>query len=250
MFVSTALVLSVLGFDQVQASRGSNTTLTQRRAASIRFAPRFLRGANRKLRYTIKAKYPQAIGATDERTQKLNQAIKDLIIEQINAFKKDFEAPEQRMGTLGSYFDTSYTVTLATNDLVSIHFTIDTYFEGAAHPNYNSLVFNYDLKSGRVLNLADLFKPNSNYLKLISDYAIKTLVKKLGPDSDKDWIEKGAGATDENYKAWNLTSRGVKVTFDPYQVASYAEGQHEMVIPYSALKGVIDPAGPLAAVVK
>ena len=130
--------------------------------------------------------------------------------------------------------------------MVSVSFVINTYFEGAVHGNYSDIAFNYDLKLGRSLNLADLFKPNSNYLKVISGYSIKALKKVLGPNPDTEWIERGAGASEENYRNWNITSKGLEVGFDPYEVASYAEGPHEVIIPYRILEAVIDPAGPLA----
>jgi hypothetical protein len=247
--ISITLVLSVLNFGQahvVASNTSSSLPSAQARAARIRFAPRFIRGANRKLRYTIKAKYPQAVGASDARIQKLNQAIRDLIAGQVNEFKKDFQTLQERTWSSGSTFEADYSVLHSANEIVSVAFIIQTYFEGAAHGNYNSLVFNYDLNSGQLLKLADLFKPNSNYLKLISDYSIKALTKEFGTNADTEWIQRGAGASEENYKSWNITGKGLSVGFDPYQVASYAEGPHEVVIPYSVLKNVIDPAGPLA----
>jgi len=249
--ISITLVVSV--FAQVNAV-GANATsglpAAQARAASIRFVPRFIRAANKRLRYTIKAKYPQAIGARDERIAKLNLAIKESITKQVNDFKKDFEAPEDRPVSFGSSFESAYIIVHSANNIVSIDFAIETYFEGAAHGNHNSLVFNYDLYSGQMLTLGDLFKSNSNYGKLISDYSIKALTKKLGSDADSDWIRQGAAPTGENYKNWNISRTGLKVTFDPYQVASYAAGPHEVIVPYSILKNVIDPHGPLARLVK
>jgi hypothetical protein len=252
ILISITLVLSVLNFGQARAIGANASSVSppgQARSASIRFAPRFIRAANRRLRYTIKAKYPQAVGAADARIQKLNQAIRDLITGQVNDFKKDFQTPQERTFSSGSTFEAEYSVLHSASDIVSIAFIIETYFEGAMHGNYNSLTFNYDLNSGKMLKLADLFKPNSNYLKLISDYSVKALTKEL-PDPDTEWIQKGAGASEENYKSWNITGKGLSVGFDPYQVASYAEGPHEVVIPYSVLKNVVDLDGPLAKIAR
>ncbi|MDT4955253.1 MAG: hypothetical protein QOJ02_3391 [Acidobacteriota bacterium] len=248
--ISVMLVLSICNIGQTEASAVSLQARRGGGGASLRFAPRFIRAANRKLRYTVKAKYPQATGVLDARLEKLNQAIKNLITGEVHGFTKDFHAPEERTFSAGSTFESGYSVVLATNDLVSIDFVIETYFEGAIHGNNNSLVFNYDLNLGRSLSLAELFKPNSNYLKVISDYSIKALRKQLTPDPDDDWIGKGASASEENYKNWNITRRGLMITFDPYQVASFAEGPHEVVVPYSVLKNVIDPAGPLAKIAR
>lgn len=242
--ISIMLVLSIFNIRQTKA--GVNSPQERRGSASLRFIPRVIRASNKRLKYTIKAKYPQVSGKLDARLVKLNQALRNLITGEVNSFRKDFRAPEERTFSEGSSFESSYAVDLATNNLVSIEFVIETYFEGAVHGNNDALVFNYDLNLGRSLSLAELFKPNSNYLNLISDYCIKALRKELAPDPDDDWIGRGAGASRENYKNWNITRRGLQITFDPYQVASFAEGPHQVLVPYSVLKSVIDPQGPLA----
>ncbi|HKQ52267.1 MAG TPA: DUF3298 domain-containing protein [Pyrinomonadaceae bacterium] len=246
--ISIALVLGGAGAG-VPARAVSQAA--QRSSAAVKFVPRQIRQASRRLRYTVKAKYPQAVGAArDARLARLNQELRKLTVEQVGGFTEDFAAPEERMGAAGSYFESEYTVTLATQDLVSVWFGVSSYYEGAAHPNHNALTFNYDLRTGKQLKLADLFKPNSDYLKVISDYAIKDLTGQIrgemsGDDPDTDWIREGAGPKEENYQSWNLSPKGLEINFDPYQVASYAAGPHEVVIPLSALQDVLDPDGPL-----
>jgi hypothetical protein len=250
-FIATTLVLSGLCFSQIKnvgASTRSGLASVQARASSIRFAARFIRGANGRRRYTIKAKYPQAVGTGAARLVKLNQVITDLITKEVNQFKKEAGPPEGPRLTSISSFESDYTVGLATGDLVSISLFINTYFEGAAHGLDRTVVLNYDLSSGRVLKLADLFKPKSNYLKLISDYSIKAIKEELGADADNDWIQRGAEATEENYKNWNITRKGLEIYFERYQVAPYVTPPPDIVIPYGDLKNVIDPAGPLARV--
>lgn len=245
--VSVAFVLSALNLVQTNAVASLNIVSPQaQRRASIRFVPRLIRQSNKKLRYTVKARYPQAVGAArDARLVKMNQALKSMATKEVGEFSKDFVAPDEVMGSSESYYDSDYIVSLAANDLVSIAWGVSTYYEGAAHPNHYTLAFNYDLKAGRTLSLADLFKPDSNYLKVMSDYTVKALMKKMSPDPDADWIQRGAGPEAENYKSWNIKREGLEITFDPYQVASYAEGEHVVVIPYNALKNVIDPNGAL-----
>src|SRR5437868_5228530 len=106
--ISTALMLSAISFTQTscgaEASRGSS--FGQRGKAAVRFVMRQIKESNTKLRYTITAKYPQSISARDARFERLNHAIKSLITEQVADFKKNFEAPEERMDTVGSYLDT------------------------------------------------------------------------------------------------------------------------------------------------
>lgn len=249
--ISIVLVLSVFSVGQAseRVNAAAGLPLMQHGRAAVRFVPRQISEANKRLRYTIKAKYPQAVGAgQDTRLMKLNQELRKLINKEVAEFRSDFKTPGERLGPTGSYYDSEYWVNLATNDLVSISFGISTFGEGAAHPNHSTHVFNYDLNAGRLLNLSDLFKPNSNYLSVISSYTIGELKKKFAPDPDVEWIERGAGANEDNYKAWGLTRNGLEITFDPYQVASYAEGEHVVVVPYSVLKDLIDPSGPLPAI--
>jgi hypothetical protein len=147
----------------------------------------------------------------------------------------------------GSDIYMGYDVLLATNDLISVEFDISNYEAGAAHPSNYSTVLNYDLKAGKALKLADLFKPGSDYLNRISRYAVADLKKQAGSDEyDSEWLEKGAAPEADNYKSWNISKKGIAVTFDPYQVASYAEGPKHVVVPYSELKEVIRPDGALA----
>lgn len=231
------------------AGPGHAFSSVQRTGAALRLAPRQISESNKRLRYTIKVRYPQAVGAgNNPGLRKLNQELRQFIEEEVGAFKKEFSAPDEPTFGGESTFDSRYQVEFSNSGLVSIGFIINTYFEGAIHGQYNIIVFNYDLTSGRRLSLSDLFKPGSNYLGLISDYAVKSLRKKLNPDPEFDWILSGAGAEEKNYRSWNITREGLEVTFNPYQVASYAEGPQVVIIPYGALKDVIAPRGPLSRI--
>lgn len=248
VIISIALVV---GGIVAAAPASAISYASQRGGAAVKFVPRQIRAANRRFRYTVKARYPQAAGAArDPRLAKMNRELLKMVTSGVTEFRSNFKTYEKPMGPAGSYYDSSYVVTLATNDLVSVAFGISTFGEGAAHPNHNTITFNYDLRAGKELKLADLFKPNSDYLKVVSDYAIKDLTEQLrgemsGDDPDTDWIREGAGPKEENYRSWNLSPKGLEINFDPYQVASYAAGPHEVIIPLSALKDVLDPNGPL-----
>jgi hypothetical protein len=146
-------------------------------------------------------------------------------------------------------------VALASDELISVEFNIGGYYAGAAHPNSYTEVINFDAKNGRVLKLADLFKPRAKYLQTISAYAIKDLKaqsKTEGPDSmlTDETIQGGAGPDAKNYKSWTITRKGLAITFDSYQVAPYAAGPQQVLIPYSALKDLINPDGALGRFVK
>jgi hypothetical protein len=122
------------------------------------------------------------------------------------------------------------------------------YVSGYAHPNNFGNTYTYDLRTGLVIKMADLFKANSNYLPTIADYAKAAMNAKFADSSSSDqaaWIENGTAPTGDNYKNFLISQEGFVVLFDPYQVAPYAAGEQRVVIPYAALERFVDPGGLL-----
>lgn len=210
---------------------------------------------NKTLKYEIAAAYPQLTGSTDANYEKFNQTVRGLIGRKVSDFKKEMqpdaddddasdETPIEE--TLGSDIIVSYAVALAKDDLIGIEFTVSSYSAGAAHPNSYTEVVNFDLKNGKSIKLADLFTPGSKYLQTLSTYCIQDLKKQAkdqGADAmlDEDWIKRRAGAELTNYDNWTITKKGLRITFDPYQVAAYAAGPQSVEVPYSALKEILKP---------
>lgn len=216
------------------------------------------KSSDKKLRYEIETALPQISGADSARVEKFNQAVANLVAARAGEFRKavdemareDASAAKQGVKPISSTSLTnslgvSYEVTAANKDFISILFSFFE-FTGGAHPNTTTESFNYDLNRNAPVNLADLFTPNSNYLKVISDYAVKELKKLETVDNP----EEGAGPKLDNFHSWNITFAGLKITFDRYQVGAYAVGEHEVVVPYSVLKPIINPDGILAQFAK
>ena len=213
---------------------------------------------NKKLNYEIAAQYPQLTGGNNPNLEKFNQAARAAVTRKVAGFKKDM-TPEEGENTeetrpedsMGSDLTISYTVALAQDDLVSIDFEVSSYFQGAAHPNSYSDTLNYDLKNGKVLKLADLFKPGAKYLQAIANYCIADLKNQA---TEKgllaEEIEKGAAAKADNYLGWTMTKKGLGIDFDPYQVGPYAAGPQFVLVPYSNLKDLINPDGPIGQFAK
>jgi hypothetical protein len=206
---------------------------------------------SKKPKYDIDINYPQITGTGPAGVSEFNHEAESLARKTVADFKKDIASlePARSHSDSGSEISMNYEVTLATPDLISVLVSIGEYSAGAAHPNGFSVSINYALKSNRKLALTDLFLPGKPYLSAISRYSIAKLKSKLTDSPDLDWINRGAGPKLENYKNWNMTSTGLEITFDDYQVASHAEGPQLVFIPYSELKSLINPDGPLAGLV-
>jgi hypothetical protein len=203
---------------------------------------------------TLAAEYPELSGS-GAGIAGFNQLAKARVTRSLADFKKDlagFTAEDiKQMGEVGSYIEIGYDVEYADDDLISVNFGEDTY-TGGAHPNHNTFTITYDLKQGRELKLADLFKPGSKYLAAIADYATRDLQGRKDPESGEnlglaqDIWEDGVKPTADNYRNWNITKKGLLIIFPPYQVAAYAFGPQTVIVPYSHLKDIARPDGPLA----
>ncbi|MGH9843408.1 MAG: DUF3298 and DUF4163 domain-containing protein [Blastocatellia bacterium] len=247
----------------------------------LQLADKKLKDGGKKVRYEIASRLPQLTGEDAAKAEKFNKTVNNFVAKRTGEFKKTAiemikeeadaakttapppaetkpeekpeakpeakpESPAPAPAALRPYaMDVSYTVTAAGKDFISIlfYFYEDT---GGAHPNTTTASFNYDINRGEALKLADLFTMKANYLKVISDYCIKELKKLKTVDS----ADEGASAKLENFDSWNIAPSGLRITFDRYQVAAYAAGDHEVVVPYSVLKPIIKPDGMLAPYAK
>jgi hypothetical protein len=215
---------------------------------------------NRRISESVKAKrldlnaeYPELTGGAS--VSGFNQIVKARVTKEVADFKKQMmasSAADLKMLPEGvnNYIEISYNIEYADNDLISVNFLASN-FTGGAHPNYGYFTITYDLKNGRELRLADLFKPGARYLQTVSEYATKDLQSRKMPDSDEnmglaqDLFADGAKPKAENYQSWNMTKKGLMFTFDPYQVGPYAAGSHTVIVPYAKLKEMAKPDGAL-----
>jgi hypothetical protein len=226
--------------------------------AAVRVTPKVIKEANKEKHYTLDAEYPQIEG--DPRFEKFNREARGLVTKDVAAFKTAETVPESGATdetpaeALDSTLDIGYEIRHATDDLISVEFTEGEYSSGAAHGNSSTTVLNYDVKNGKKLTLADLFNPKAKYLTVISAYCVKELKDRSKKDKDsmldEDMMQSGASPRADNYRAWSITKNGLWITFDPYQVAAYAAGPQHVLVPYSALKDILKPDGPVAALAK
>lgn len=220
-------------------------------SGDVELVGKAIKETNKKLMYEINAQYPQLNGGSNPNFPKFNQASRTAVMKDVAEFKKAM-APEEGEepppeGSMGSDLGINYTVALAQDDLMSVKFDVGSYYQGAAHPNSYSSVLNYDLRNGKQLKLADLFNPGAKYLQALSNYCIADL-KKQAKDKGllEDQIQEGAAPVAKNYKSWTISKRGMGIVFDAYQVGPYAAGPQFVLVPYSALKELIKPDGPIA----
>ncbi|PYS79014.1 MAG: hypothetical protein DMF67_02485 [Acidobacteria bacterium] len=227
---------------------GQSFSLSEELAGGGRVTSKRIKEENKQRGYSIDAEYPQVEGA-----EGFNRLVESFVTKEVGDFKRN-PGGAPRRGEPANDLHVNYSMRLATDEFQSVEFTTSHFEQGMIHPQYWLSVINYDRKSGRQLELADLFRPGSSYLQKISSAAVARLRKMNEEDggmylNDAEW-DKGASPELKNYQNWTLTARGLAVTFEPYQVGPFAAGAPAVLIPYAELKGVIRPGGPLASLSK
>lgn len=193
--------------------------------------------------YTLKAQIPNLQGSSDSRVTNFNDEMSLLTQEEIAKFKDNVAETRPSPGSAGSSYDQEYKLLSPSGNLISLKFQIMIYIYQTAHPNTHSRTVTYDLEAGADVRLDQLFLPGSDYLTRISNYCIAQLkTRNIGFDPTTAGIQ----PLPANYGNWNITADGLLITFDAYQVAAYAAGPQEVVVPYAELQADIDPHGVLA----
>ncbi len=181
-----------------------------------------------------------------EKSEKFNQAAQSIIQNELNDFREGFvnyEVPPE-MANYRSFMWIGYDVPLLTEELISIRFTVDYMMAGAAHPGHHFRVFNYDLKNDEPISPDETLMNSTQMLKFLSEACLKSLDK-----PDFPLFPEGLEPKYSNFQNWNLTKTGLRISFDPYQVAPYAAGPQEVIIPYADIKELVRPDSAVGAFV-
>ncbi len=110
-------------------------------------------------------------------------------------------------------------------------------YTGGAHGNYGTATVTYDLKKQQVLTYDDVFTANSRAV-LIEELE-KAYRKKynLSPKIKlEDALLKSPIEPNDNFC---LTGTGVLFTYVPYEIASYAEGEIQLFIPFKRIEKIV-----------
>ena len=170
-------------------------------------------------------------------------AVNGIVRRHVDASLTPFESyqdEQQSSAGPGYYLQGSFSVSLLRASIVSVRFAFEAY-TGGAHGAIWTDAANIHTNPVRELGIADIFEDPKVGLNRLSEYVVRELL--LPTDSyprDEAWVRTGAGPDPKNLRSFNLTSRGILVRFDEYQVGSYAEGPSEIHIPYEALGNLID----------
>ena len=125
------------------------------------------------------------------------------------------------------------------NDVISVH-ALSYAYTGGAHYTREEESFVYDQKKKKYLTFLDILvdedfnKISSLVLEAICDYANERKIA-----LNEEWVSEGTNYSDANYQHFSLNEDGLNITFPPYQIASWADGEININIPYEKLKGIL-----------
>lgn len=113
-------------------------------------------------------------------------------------------------------------------------------YTGGAHYVREDKTYVYDLKSEKYLTLKDfLIEGNFEKLKPIILEYIYEYGEKNEINLMEDWVNRGTEYENSNYEHFYLNGNGLNIIFVPYQIASWADGEIKITIPYYKLEGIL-----------
>ena len=134
----------------------------------------------------------------------------------------------------------SYAVSHPSDKALSITFELWTY-TGNSQGNLDVMTLNYSLVSGQRLGLVDIFEDPDAALAIMSAWSHKELTQRLGGMRQEQMLRTGLNPVPENFASLTLTPSGIRINFQPYQVAPGMAGPQKVDIPLDELL----PAHPL-----
>lgn len=151
--------------------------------------------------------------------------------------QKTGDAPgEERPESYGMWDLTGlFEISRPSEEAVSVTFNVYSY-TGGAHGNLEITCLNYSLPAGRRLTLEDLFEHPETAVRLMSDWSQKELQRSLGEYADAEMIRDGVAPELKNFANLSLMPQGVRIEFQPYQVAPWAAGPQHVDMPLAELR--------------
>jgi hypothetical protein len=223
------LVFSILVFsctDEIKPATFNITSIDKAFEAEIVVSYDKAQG-NSELSQTINTNIQNAIvnmlGNSGEEKRNLDAALKRFNGEYVN-FKNDFPEATEPVWELNIETELTY----QSNAIITL--AISTYsFEGGAHGNDQIKFLNLDAKTGNILNNNDIIKDEINFKTLAESYFTKSIESEDKDLKPEDFFFGEPFQLPENI---GFSEDGLVFLYNVYEVASYAQGYTEFVIPF------------------
>ncbi len=196
-------------------------------------------------KYEIQIRYPEFFNSAFPQAElAASKLVKSEFENQVSEFKAGLIPDIVSSAEAKSAFSADYEEAMLTDRIASIKFDSYQYAAGAAHPNSFYSVFNYDFEKNQVVDLADLFNADSDFLPIFSDIVFQDIKSQLGE------TDVFIGETKDNFKNFVFDKDKITFLFNPYQLGAYAIGPRFVEISYDQLKNLNDKSELLSLIRK
>ena len=113
---------------------------------------------------------------------------------------------------------------------LSISITSYIYMNGAAHPSNQVQIQNFDLQTGEIINMRDLF--NTGYKEKLKRIVEREFIKEHGYESWDFTPRNGSFKLSENF---SIGKKGLSFFYNEYEIGCYAAGAPELTISWKDL---------------
>jgi hypothetical protein len=217
----------------VAAPAGTAVDAVTRRVEDFLLKPLGEENVTKPPKEQAKAEEPAAPVEQEAATPSVS-ALMDQFISDFTSFKKEFPDSSQVW-----YLERKALVHYNTRDVLSLSFTEQSY-TGGAHDIETIHFVNMDPGSGATLSLSDWLEPGSEQeLESIAESRFRAIRQ----------VEEGESLTDAGFTfadgKFTLTDNfaigqdALTFYYNPYEIAPYAMGATELVIPYKAIAALI-----------
>lgn len=196
------------------------------------------------------AEYPVLESDLDPRvSQVVNNAVIAAIVQQVTGKPIAFEGNWTLEDAVRHFFDlyyeandkhayyttwewtTSADMLFLSKKILSLG--IENYnYSGGAHPNTYSVYLNYNLETGKKIELKDLVKDK----KALEKLARSAFLKAKGIQDSKAGI--GSDGVFQFPENFGITGEGLYFFYNPYEAGPYAAGSLDFVLPWKMLEGI------------
>jgi uncharacterized protein len=144
--------------------------------------------------------------------------------------------------------DVTASLGIVSPNLVTATIANQWYGHGAAHPNENSIQFNWLLKGQRELKPEDVFRPKSGWDAFLQQQCDQYLHKTMDYDGasyesfmQPGQMAKAVHAIVSDPENWEIDSRGITIVFQTYAVACHACTPEPLLIPWEKMRPMLNP---------
>lgn len=177
-------------------------------------------------RYDLKIDYPNF----------KNKKIKEKVLAYINNQRQEFMNVIKNSENIqiSSKYDFNLNVTSSERNNIT-YVNILTYsYTGGAHYIRDDYSLYWDDVTKEFIDLKHFFKDEEAFKEMtnLAYYYVINLGQEENRNFDQLWVRRGTAPTIDNYRHFEFTDNGLEIMFPPYQVASWADGQINITIPY------------------